>query len=176
MRSTPTDDAGFALLELTVCVGLVLAGAVVALALLPALTRAARSGIVRAAATDAAHNAIERARAASAYLPPAAAADPAARAALAAGHGWALGPADAYSGAVRVRGPLCGASGGDVPLSVSAAYDATADRLTVTVSYPRDPCDPASPSESVRASEALFPAAFAPGTAVAAPIADPRRQ
>lgn len=64
-------EAGFSLLELTVCVGLLIAGCVLALALLPVLARNAQAQTMRAAATGIARNAIERARAATAYYPAA---------------------------------------------------------------------------------------------------------
>jgi hypothetical protein len=177
MRPSTTDDAGFSLVELVVCVGLVLLGAVTALGLVPVLARAANAGIVRAAATDVARNALERARAAAAYAPPALVADPAARSAALADHAWALAPAASFAAAARMRGPLCGnAAGLDVPLAVDARYDAAADRLTVAVSYPRDPCDPGSPSERIVLAATLTPAAYAPGTLLGAPIADPAKQ
>jgi hypothetical protein len=177
MRATTTAEAGFALVELLVCVALLLLGAVSALGLVPVLARASSAGVVRAAALDVARNALERARAAASYVPAPLAADPTARRAAAADHAWALAPAASYAAAARIRSPLCGnAAGGEVPLSVEARYDAVADRITVAVSYPRDPCAADSPVERVALAATLLPAAYAPGTRIDVPIADPARQ
>ena len=71
-------EAGFSLLEVVVCVALLIAGSVIALALLPSLARASQAELLRGAATDIARNAIERTRAAAAYYPAGAVADAAA--------------------------------------------------------------------------------------------------
>ena len=140
------SEAGFGLLEFVVCVALLLAGGVVALALLPPLVRASQASLMRDAANDAARNALERARAAAAYYPPPAVADPAARIAATAAHAWAFAPAASNVAAARIERGLCGSSAAwtDVPMTVATTYDATADRLTVTVGYPPDPCAPAA--------------------------------
>ena len=101
-------EAGFSLLELTVCVGLLIAGCVLALALLPVLARNAQAQTMRAAATGIARNAIERARAATAYYPAAGVSDPNARRTTTADHAW-LAPAATYTAAVRVTHASCAA-------------------------------------------------------------------
>jgi hypothetical protein len=176
----PTEraaEAGFGLLEVVVCVALLLAGCVLTLALLPAVARASQIGLMRAAATDVARNAIERVRAGSAYDPPAAISDPATRAAATAGHAWALQPAAAYLAAARIERALCGGTGTttDVPMPVAIGYDAPSDTLSVTVTYPPDPCVPAT-TRSVTLTAQLAPAAYAPQTQVPAAIADPATQ
>jgi type II secretory pathway pseudopilin PulG len=170
-------EAGFGLLETIVCVALLIAGSVLALAVLPALVRASQAGFMHAAATNVARNAIDRARAVSAYYPAAAMTDPLARGNAAAGHSWALAPAAGYTAGVRVRRGLCGARAvaTDVPMNVALAYDAQSDVLTVAVTYPPDPCDGATRS-TFALSEQLAPASYAPQTRLPLAIADPARQ
>lgn len=170
-------EAGFGLLEVVVCVALSIAGSVLALALLPSLARASQTGLLRAAAVGVARNALERARAAAAYYPPAAVADPAARAVATSNHAWALASASAYVAAVRVHRALCGTAAAttDVPMNVTLTYDALGDTLTVTVSYPPDPCAAAAQS-TISLSAQLAPAAYAPQTRLTSAIADPARQ
>jgi Tfp pilus assembly protein PilV len=177
MPTEPSAEAGFGLLEVVVCVALLLVGCVFTLALLPAVARASQIGLMRTAATDVARNAIERVRAASAYVPPAAAADPATRTAATGNHAWALQPAAAYVAAARIERALCNGSGTttDVPLPVAIAYDAVHDTLSVTVTYPPDPCVPAT-TRTVMLSAQLAPAGYAPQTQVPAAIADPAMQ
>lgn len=173
----PTEDSGFTLIELVVCVALLVMGAVVALGTIPVLARASAAGIIRTAAADVARNALERARAAAAYAPPAAVTNPAGRVATAANHAWVLAPSASYGAAARITSPLCRNAGGlDVPLVVSTAYDAGTDLLTVSVAYPSDPCDPSSPSATVAVAATLMPAAYAPGTLLPDAIGDPQRQ
>jgi type II secretory pathway pseudopilin PulG len=168
-------EAGFGLLELVVCVGLLVLGSVLALAALPALVRGSQTGVIRDAATDVARNAIERARAAAAYVPPQAVADPAARAAATAGHAWAFVPAAADVAAVHLERGWCGGSATDVALHVATTYDAPSDTLTVTVAYPPDPCLPGTIATLALAAQ-LAPPAYAPQTALDAPVADPAVQ
>jgi type II secretory pathway pseudopilin PulG len=170
-------EAGFGLLELVVCVALLVMGSVLALALLPGLARASQAATMRAAATDVARNALERARAAAAYYPPPAVADATSRAAATAGHGWAFVPAASDVAAVRVERGLCGsaATSTDVPVSVATAYDEPSDTLTVTVTYAPDPCV-AGTTAAVTVSAQLAPASYAPQTELDAAIADPAQQ
>jgi type II secretory pathway pseudopilin PulG len=170
-------EAGFGLLEVVVCVALLIAGSVLALGALPSLARASQAGVLRGAAMEIARNAIERARAAAAYSPPGAVADPASRAATTAGHAWALAPSASYTAAARVRRAFCGtgAAATDVPMTVTLAYDAPTDVLTVTVAYPSDPCDGAARS-TIALSAELAPASYAPRTQLPSAIADPALQ
>ena len=170
-------EAGFGLLEVIVCVALLMAGCVLTLALLPSLVSASQSGLMRGAATDIARNAIERVRAGSAYDPPAAAADPSTRAAVTANHAWALQPAASYIAATRIERAICHGPGmtTDVAMPVGIAYDAVHDTLTVTVTYPPNPCVPAN-TATVTLTAQLAPAAYAPQTHVPAAIADPATQ
>jgi type II secretory pathway pseudopilin PulG len=174
---TERAEAGFGLLELVVCVALLIAGSVLALGLLPSLTRASQSGMMRAAAAGIARNAIERARAAAAYYPAGAVTDPAARAATTADHAWVFVPEATYTAATRVRRALCGTTGAatDVPMTVTQRYDAPSDVLIVAVDYPPNPCDAAVRS-TLTLSAQLAPASYAPQTQVPAAIADPATQ
>jgi len=170
-------EAGFGLLEVIVCVALLIAGSVLALALLPSLARASQTGLLRGAATGIARNAIERARAAAAYYPAADVADSATRAATTANHAWVLGPNATYTAAVRVHRAFCGtnAQTTDVPMSVTLTYDAPSDTLTVGVSYPPNPCLPETQS-AIALSAQLAPASYAPQTQLPSAIADPAMQ
>jgi Tfp pilus assembly protein FimT len=170
-------EAGYSLLEVVMCVALLIVGSVLALALLPAVARASQSQLMRGAATDIARNAIERARAAAAYYPPGAVADPLARAATTAGHGWALAPAASYTAAAHVHRSFCGtaAATSDVAMRVTMTYDAPGDTLTVAVSYPPNPCDTATQS-AISLSAQLAPASYAPQTQLPSAIADPALQ
>jgi type II secretory pathway pseudopilin PulG len=171
------DEAGYSLLEVAVCVGLLIVGSVLALALLPSVVRASQAELMRGAATEVARNAIERARAAAAYYPPAAVADPAARAATTADHAWVLASSATYTAAARVKRSLCGtvAATSEVPMRVTMTYDAPSDTLAVSVSYPPNPCDTAAQA-AISLSAQLAPAAYAPQTRLPAAIADPALQ
>jgi Tfp pilus assembly protein PilV len=169
-------EAGFGLLELVVCVALLIAGSVLALALLPSLARASQSGLMRAAAAGIARNAVERARAAAAYYPAAAVADPAARAATTVDHAWVFVPEATYTAAARVRRALCGTTAAttDVLMTVTQKYDAPSDVLTVAVAYP--PTCAAAVRSTLTLSAQLAPASYAPQTQLPAAIADPATQ
>jgi type II secretory pathway pseudopilin PulG len=171
------EEAGFSLLELVMCVGLLSAGCVLALALLPVLARNAQAQMMRDAATGVARNAIERVRAATAYYPAGGVADPNLRRTTTADHAWVLAPAATYAAAVRVGHALCAAAATttDVPLTVALTYDAPSDTLTVAVSYPPDPCAPAALATVSLAAD-LAPSAYAPQTMLPAAIADPALQ
>ena len=171
------SEAGFSLIEVVVCVALLVAGSVFALALLPSLARASQAQLLRGAATGIARNAIERARAAAAYYPAANVADPAHRAAATADHAWAFAPAASYVAAVRVHRAYCGtaAAASTVAMNVSLTYDATSDTLTVSVAYPPNPCALAAQATVTLATQ-LAPASYAPQTQLPAAIADPALQ
>lgn len=169
MTTDRSAESGFGLIEVIVCVALLVAGSVLALALLPAIVRASQAQLLREAATGIARNAIERARAAAAYAPPAAVAT--------GSHAWALRPSASYPSAIRVRRALCGAPGPatDVPAAVELAYDAATDTLDVAVRYPPDPCRPGRLA-TVALAAVLAPPAYAPQTRIPASIADPAQQ
>jgi type II secretory pathway pseudopilin PulG len=170
-------EGGYSLLEVVVCIALLIAGSVLALALLPPLARASQAQLLRGAATGIARNAIERARAAAAYYPSGAVADPAARVATTSDHAWVLSPSATYAAAVRVHRALCGGTAPvtDVPMQVTMSYDAPGDTLTVAVAYPPNPCN-AQKQATLSFSAQLAPAAYAPQTQVPASIADPALQ
>ncbi len=174
---TARPDAGFGLLEVIVCVALLIAGGVLALALLPSIARASQTGLMRSAATDIARNALERMRAASAYLPPPFALDPMQRSAALADHRWVLAPAASYAGAIRVRRALCNGAqpATDIAVTVTTQYDAANDTVSAAVDYPPNPCAGATRA-TVTLTAQLTPAAYAPQTVVSAGIADPARQ
>jgi Tfp pilus assembly protein FimT len=170
-------EAGYSLLEVAVCVALLIVGSVLALALLPPVARASQAELMRGAANDIARNAIERARAAAAYYPPGAVADPQARAAATADHAWVLQPGATYTAAAHVHRAFCGttAATSDVSMRVTMTYDAPSDTLTVAVSYPPDPCNTAIQS-AISLSAQLAPAGYAPQTQLPSAIADPALQ
>jgi Tfp pilus assembly protein PilV len=170
-------EAGFSLIEAVICIALLACGCVAALAAFPPLIRNAEAGIVRAAATSIARNAIERVRAAVAYDPPGAVLDPATRAATTANHAWALAATSTYRTTARFSRSLCGTASAttDVPMTVTTTYAASADMLTVTVQYPRSPCVPSNLT-SVSLATPLAPAADAPQTTLRTGVADPERQ
>ncbi len=173
----PSNEAGYSLLEVAVCVALLIVGSVLALALLPSVARASQAQLMRGAATGVARNAIERARAAAAYYPPGAVADPAGRAATTADHAWALAAGATYTAAARVHRSLCGSTSAtsEVAMRVRMSYDAPSDTLTVAVSYPPNPCNTARQTE-ISLSAQLAPAAYAPQTRLPLAIADPALQ
>ena len=176
----PTEryaESGFGLIEVIVCVALLVAGSVLALALLPAIARASQAQLMREAATGIARNAIERVRAAAAYAPPAALGDAAARAATTSTHAWVLHPAAGYVSAVRVRRRLCGgvSLSTDVPVDVALIYDEPNDTVNVTVTYPPDPCN-ASARKAVTLAGTIAPPAYAPQTRLPFRIGDPAQQ
>ena len=168
-------EAGFGLLELIVCAGLLVLGSVLALAALPAIVRGSQAGVLRDAATDVARNAIERARAAAAYAPPQRVAGPAMRALTMAGHAWAFVPAAVNAAAVHVERGWCGDVATDVALDVATTYDAASDTLQVVVAYPPDPCA-AGARATVTLATQLAPPAYAPQTTLDATVADPAEQ
>jgi hypothetical protein len=100
-----------------------------------------------------------------------------ARAATTANHAWAFGPNATYTAAAHVHRALCGttAQTTDVPMSVTLTYDAPSDTLTVGVSYPPNPCIPATQS-AIALSAQLAPASYAPQTRLPSAIADPAVQ
>jgi hypothetical protein len=171
------NEGGYSLLEVVMCVGLLIAGSVLALALLPPLARASQTQQMRGAPTEVARNPIERARAAAAYYPPGAVADPLVRAATTTSHSWALAPSASYTAAAHVHRALCAgtAPASDVPMRVTLTYDAPGDALTVAVSYPPNPCAAAVQS-TISLTAQLAPASYAPQTQLPAAIADPALQ
>jgi Tfp pilus assembly protein PilV len=177
MRTDPRGEDGFGLIEVIVCVALLVAGSVLALALLPAVAHASQAQLMREAATGIARNAVERTRAAAAYAPPAAMNDAAVRAATSATHTWVLRPAAHFISAVRVRRSLCAGPGPttDVAVDVALAYDAASDALSVAVTYPPDPCN-AARRTTLTLRAIVAPPADAPQTRVGAAIADPAQQ
>jgi prepilin-type N-terminal cleavage/methylation domain-containing protein len=176
-RVTRRDgERGFTLLELVASVGvLAIAGAATAGAF-TALARHAAPGDARDAALTAGENALARARAAVAYAPASAAA---------ADRSWALVPGETdYVAGARLRGAApCGATAAaTLKLPVAASFDASAQRFTVVVTYPRDPCGvaadgtiPAGNAETVTLEETLPPSAYAPGTTLTQDVAPPAR-
>jgi prepilin-type N-terminal cleavage/methylation domain-containing protein len=176
-NGTLHDEAGFSLIEVVVCVAVLTFGCVAALGAFPPLVRNADAGLMRAAATSIARNAIERVRAAVAYYPPGSALDPAARARTTADHAWALVRSSTYDTVARFERSFCGSAAltTDVPMTVTTSYDATSDTVAVSVQYPPSPCVP-SAHTTVTLSALLAPSAYAPQTVLPQTVADPERQ
>jgi type II secretory pathway pseudopilin PulG len=173
-------QAGFSLLEAivsTAAIAVVIAGAAGALA---AIARGAEPNRVRDLATQTARNQLTYARAATMYAPPSASGlNTASLATLAATRTWALatGPRTFMtSGTLLSPTALCGTNGTvmTVPLTVTTDYEESASSLTftATVTYPPNPCDPAT-TASVTLSEELGPIAVVPGTIVTRSITNP---
>jgi prepilin-type N-terminal cleavage/methylation domain-containing protein len=165
-----TDERGFTLIELLLCAGILALVAAATLGAFAALARAAGAPSARDAALAAAENALARARAAVAYAPSGAA--------VAGGRTWALAAGTTQSTAgAELRAPaMCGgAAARTLTLPLSATYDPPAERFSVTVTYPRDPCADASAVATVTLSETLPPSVYAPGTAVYRDVATPAR-
>jgi prepilin-type N-terminal cleavage/methylation domain-containing protein len=179
--STRTDERGFTLLELLLCVGLLALASAAALGACAAVARNAAPGATRDVALMAGENALARARAALAY-----ASSPAQDGtALLADRSWALVPgSSAYLAGAQLRASaLCGtATPRVVQLPVATAYDAQTERFTVVVTYPRDPCRvaadgtiPDDDAATVTLAETLPPSAYPPGQVVHRDIAPPAR-
>ncbi|HZO94933.1 MAG TPA: prepilin-type N-terminal cleavage/methylation domain-containing protein [Candidatus Baltobacteraceae bacterium] len=194
MRSTRTAERGFTLVELVVAVGvLAIAGAATAGAF-AAVARNAAPGGVRDAALTVAENALTRARAAVAYAPPSApdGTPPA------PDRSWALvAGTTSYVAGAQLRGPSpCGAASpqtapGAAPnassavtlkLPVTTTFDPSAQRFTVVVTYPSDPCGvpsdgsiPSALQRAVTVSETLPPSAYPPGQTLVRDVAPPAR-
>lgn len=175
-KTNARAEAGFSLLEVIVCVGLVFLGTAVALGVLPALVRRSQQDVLRIAATDAGRNAIERVRAAVAYYPTAAGAGDVTQT---NDHAWAFAPGFSSTSdvAVRVHRALCSTAQAttDVPMHLSTSYDRETDTLRVRVDYPRNACD-ATVRDSVILSAPLAASQWYPQTVLTVPINDPAQQ
>ncbi len=181
MASTRTDERGFTLLELLLCVGILALASAAALGAFAAVARNAAPGGARDVALMAGENAMARARAAIAY-----ASSPVQDGtALLADRSWALvpGPSTYVAGAQLRASALCGANAPRVlQLPVAATYDAPNERFVVVVTYPRDPCRvaadgtiPDDDAATVTLAETLPPSAYPPGQVVHRDIAPPAR-
>lgn len=169
-----TAERGFSLLELLVCTALLaLAGAATAGAF-AGLARNATPGGPRLLALMVAENVLARARAATAYTPPAA---PEAVAGLAVDRSWALVPGtQTFAAGAELRAP--GPCGGGAPLRlslpVSTAFDPVRQSFSVTVNYPGDPCSGRA-DRALTLRTVLPPSVYAPGQAVSRAIPVPAR-
>jgi len=176
-----TAERGFTLLELLLCVGILAAASAAALGAFAALARNATPGPMRDAALAAGENALARARAAVAYASSAAQDGPA----LLGDRSWALVPGrtEYVAGAqLRASAPCGDAAPRSVRMPVAVTYDAPNERITVVVTYPRDPCAvaadgsiPANGAATVTLAETLPPSVYPPGQVVHHDIAPPAR-
>jgi len=178
-----TDERGFTLLELLVCVAILALASAATLGAFAAVARNATPGAARDVALMVAENALARARAAAAYA-PSAAAD---ASALLADRSWALVPGDTryVAGAELHASAMCGANA-SVPLRlrlpVAVTYDPASQRVTAVVTYPRDVCRTAAggsiadgDAATLVLGETLPPPAYAPGATILRDIATPAR-
>ncbi|MGB8266987.1 MAG: prepilin-type N-terminal cleavage/methylation domain-containing protein [Candidatus Velthaea sp.] len=179
MRSTKTAESGFTLVEVVVVVALVAIAGLASVAAVAAIGRNGEPQTNRNLALMVARNALERARAAAAYLPLAATPAASSRVAAFARAGDAsyvlqLG-ATSFSAQVAVPAVTCGSgSVRQIALSGTAvvtppAAGATGTTIAVNVTYPPSACAP-SATRSVSLSETLPPPLLAPGTQVYAPL------
>jgi prepilin-type N-terminal cleavage/methylation domain-containing protein len=176
-----TAERGFTLLELLLCVGMLAAASAATLGAFAALARNATPGTMRDAALNAAENALARARAAAAYASSPSQDGPA----LLGDRSWALVPgrSDYVAGApLRAAGSCGDAVARVVRMPVAVTYDAPNERVTVVVTYPRDPCAVAADgtiadgdAATVTLAETLPPSVYPPGQVVHHDIAPPAR-
>ena len=175
-RTRRDPEAGFSLLEVIMCIGLVLLGSAVALGLLPSLVHGSQQDLLRMAATDAGRNALERIRAAAAYYPTTGGAGDLTNT---SDHAWAFVPGLTSTTriAARVHRALCAtaASTTNVTMSLTTTYDRAGDSVRIVVAYPRNPCD-ATVRDSVTLVAPLAAAQWYPQTTLATPINDPALQ
>jgi type II secretion system protein I len=178
--STRTDERGFTLLELLVCMAIVAVTTAATLGAFAALARNATPGTVRDLALMTAENALARARAAVAYASSSTQDGPA----LLGDRSWALTPGETrYVAGAQLRPGSCGNSApAMLQLPVVATYDPPNERFTVTVTYPRDPCRvasdgtiPAGDAASAQLAETLPPSVYPPGQTVHRDISTPAR-
>lgn len=176
-----TDERGFTMLELVLCVGILAMASAAALGAFAALARNASAGASRDAALMVAENALARARAAVAYASSASQDGTA----LLGDRSWALSPARTsfVAGAQLRSSAQCGSAAPPVlRLPVTTAYDAANERFTVVVTYPRDPCAAAldgsiqaANAATVTLSETLPPSVYPPGQVIHRDVATPAR-
>lgn len=181
MRSTPTAERGFALLEVLACVALLAIASAATVGAIAALARNAGPAAARDAALMTAENAMARARAAIAY-----ASSPSEDgASLLGDRSWGLrsGESDFVAGAQLQSPALCGSAAPlVVKLPVAATYDPSSQRFTVVVTYPRDPCSvaadgtiPADDAATVTLAQTLAPSVYPPGQALYRDVQPPAR-
>ena len=181
MRSTPTDERGFALLELLACVALLGIASAATLGAVAALARNAGPAAARDTALMTAENTMVRARAAIAY-----ASSPSEDgSALIADRSWGLRPgeSDFVAGAQLQSTAMCGANAPLlVKLPVAATYDPSSERFTVVVTYPRDPCRvapdgtiPGDDAATVTLAQTLAPSVYPPGQVLHRDVQPPAR-
>ncbi|HEX3465124.1 MAG TPA: prepilin-type N-terminal cleavage/methylation domain-containing protein [Candidatus Elarobacter sp.] len=175
------DERGFTLLELLLCVGILAMCSAAALGAFAALARNATPGPMRDAALVAGENALARARAAVAYASSPTQDGPA----LLGDRSWALVPGrtDYVAGAqLRASAPCGDAAPRVVRMPVALTYDAPNERVTVVVTYPRDPCALAPDgtiaggnAATVTLAETLPPSVYPPGQLIHHDVATPAR-
>lgn len=169
-----TAERGFTLLELLACVFVLALAGAAALGAFAAIARNAAPGATRDAALMVAENALARARAATAYVPPA---DPDAAAAMTTDRSWALVPGTrSFVAGAQLRGPAPCASGAPrtLALPVTTTYDPAQQSFTVVVAYPAEPCS-ARTDRRVTLRAVLPPSVYAPGQGVTRRVQVPAR-
>lgn len=173
-----TAERGFTLIELVACVALILVAGAATVGAFAALARNANSGTARDAALMVAENALARARAAVAYAASPVQDGPA----LLNDRTWGLVAGEThYLAGAALRAGTC-ATNTPLQLPVTTNYDPAAERFSVTVVYPRDPCRvaadgtiPDDDAASVSLAETLPPSVYPPGQVVHHDVATPAR-
>lgn len=181
MASTRTDERGFTLLELALCVAIVTLAGAAAVGAFAAMARNASSGASRDVALMVAENVLARARAVVAYASSASQDGTA----LLGDRSWALTPGSAsfVAGAQLRASAQCGSNGAHIlRLPVTTTYDVTNQRFTAVVTYPRDPCANSSGgtiapanAATVTISETLPPSVYPPGQVIHRDVPPPAR-
>ncbi|HTD33972.1 MAG TPA: prepilin-type N-terminal cleavage/methylation domain-containing protein [Candidatus Elarobacter sp.] len=174
-------ERGFTLIELVLCVGMLAMASAATLGVFAALARNATPGPMRDAALNAGENALVRARAAVAY----ASSPTQDGTALIGDRSWALVPgrSEYVAGAeMRSTAPCGDVAPRLVRMPVAVTYDAPNERLTVVVTYPRNPCAVAADGSiaganaaTVTLAETLPPSVYPPAQVVHHDVATPSR-
>ena len=177
----PTDERGFTLLEVVVCMGVFALASAATLGAIASLVQNAAPRTSRDLALMVGENALTRARAAVAY-----ASSPSQDgSAQLSDRTWALVPGTISTlGGAEMRAPAaCGASA-PRPLTfpLTTTYDPATERFTVVVTYPRDPCRvapdgtiPPDDAATIALAETLPPSVFPPGQVLRRDVMPPAR-
>jgi type II secretory pathway pseudopilin PulG len=176
--SITTSERGFSLIELVVVVGLVVVVTTATIGLIAALAKHAEPDVNRDMATITAQNVLERARAATAYLPFAttqADSDAVYAGITAQDKSYILTPSPPFVVSVPLPGAQCAGSPAVLALNVSTTL--TGSVFDVKVTYPISACAPNAGTGTVEISETLPMGAFIPGTRVYQPLSgEPSQQ
>lgn len=178
---TTDGERGFTLIELVVCIALFALVSAATVGGVAVVLRNASPNGTRDVALMVLENTLARARVAAAYVPIGTAMntapfDPAAANLL------SVQPQAFTAGAQLRANGLCNSGGASLQLLLPVRTTYANSVLTVTVTYPRDPCrvaaDGTIPSDdalTITQSETLSPPLYIPGHVLVRPVAVPAR-